>query len=322
MSAPHLKGKINYPVGLTSSVMGLTGLSLVWQKLSTSVLPGLGPFADGLLIASSGVFVLMLALYCRKWLLCRDVAKKELQDPIGACMAATVPMGFLIQAAAWCQTMPSIAMVLWWIGAPLQLAYAIFIIRSWIIRPHEASMVSPVWYLPIVGNLLAPLGGVALGLEELSSLFFATGLVWWLILTPLIFYRLILVDMVPPAQMPTLMIMLAPPAVLYLGFIELAGDPMALAGRIMLSFGLMMSLFLVTLARRFMQSGFSLHWWAMTFPLAAMANASLEYGQHSPSMVSSIAGFVFAGIASVVILYVAFSTVLRLHKPGFLPRFE
>lgn len=322
MATESLKGKINFPVGLTSSVMGLTGLSLVWQRLAKTDFPWLSMPAQILLYIALAVLGLMLVFYLQKWMLCKHTALDELRDPIGSCMVATVPMGFLIQAAAWSQIQPQFAWILWMIGAPLQLAYAIYMIRSWILRPHDASIVGPVWYLPIVGNLLAPLGGVSLGLEEASGLFYATGLIWWLILTPLIFYRLILVDIIPPAQMPTMMILLAPPAVLYLGYVELAGDPMELAPRIALSFGLMLSLFMLTMLGKFLQGGFSLIWWSMTFPLAAMANASLIYGQNSGSLASEITGFVFAGVASLVILFIALQTIRHLFKPGFLPRFE
>lgn len=322
MSTASLKGKINFPVSLTSSVMGLTGLSLVWQRLADMDYPWLAMPATILLHVALVVLVVLLLMYLRKWTLCKHTALDELRDPIGSCMVATIPMGFLVQAAAWSKIQPEFAWWLWMIGAPMQLAYAIYMIRSWILRPHEASIVGPAWYLPIVGNLLAPLGGVSLGLQEASGLFFATGLIWWLILTPLIFYRLILVNVMPPAQMPTLMILLAPPAVLYLGYIELTGNDAAFAPRIILSFGLMLSLFMVTLLGKFLQSGFSLMWWSMTFPLAAMANASLGYGQQSGSIASEVTGLVFAAVASVVILYIALRTLVNLTRPGFLPRFE
>ena len=75
-----------------------------------------------------------------------------------------------------------------------------------------------------MGNVLVPVAGVPLGYPEISWFFFCIGLVFWLILLTIIFCRVLFHHPIPDKLMPTLFILIAPPAVGFIAYLRLAGE--------------------------------------------------------------------------------------------------
>jgi len=74
--------------------------------------------------------------------------------------------------------------------------------------------------------------------------------------------------------MPTLFILIAPPAVGFIAYTRLTGELDTLA-RVLYFSGLFLTLLLFTQAPRFIKLRFFLSWWAYSFPLAAISIASM-----------------------------------------------
>ena len=73
--------------------------------------------------------------------------------------------------------------------------------------------VTPVLFIPIVGNVLAPLAGVPLGHGAWASAQFGLGLLFWPLVLVLNFVRIAQAGLMPERLLPTLFISAAPPAV-------------------------------------------------------------------------------------------------------------
>jgi hypothetical protein len=113
----------------------------------------------------------------------------------------------------------------------------------------------------------------AIGLREISWLFFSAGLVFWIVLLTLVMNRLIFHDPLPARLLPTLVILIAPPAVAFLAYTRLTGDIDAFA-RILLNSGYVFAAIVATQIGKFMRLPFALSWWALSFPVAALTIAS------------------------------------------------
>src|SRR5690606_33272005 len=186
-----------------------------------------------------------------------------------------ISIGLVLVATAWATPAPRIAAGLWSIAAGLQLVFTLRALNAWLHgSQYQISHVSPAWFIPVVGNIVVPIGGVHFAPADLSWFFFSIGLLFWLVLLTVIFYRLVFHEALPPRLMPTLFILVAPPAVGVVSYIGLSGHVDAFA-RILYFAALFQALLLASDAMRFMRLPFFLSAWAYTFPLAALTVATL-----------------------------------------------
>ena len=80
---------------------------------------------------------------------------------------------------------------------------------------------------------------------------------------------------------PTLFILLAPPSVGFIAYLQLIGSLDAFA-RILYYTALFLSLLLASNALRFLRIPFFISAWAYSFPLAALTIATLVMSTHQP----------------------------------------
>ena len=155
-------------------------------------------------------------------------ARAELRHPVRMAFAPTLTIAILVLATGLQDLTPGLAVALWWIGAIGHLAATLAVLTAWLSRPEIGlAQVTPAWFIPVVGNVVTPLAAPALGSTELAWFAFGVGLVAWLGLFPILLHRLLLLDTPLPARLrPTLMILVAPPAVMVLSLTSLLGGPL------------------------------------------------------------------------------------------------
>lgn len=101
----------------------------------------------------------------------------------------------------------------------VHLGLTLSLLGRWIVCNQDNHYSNPAWFIPIVGNIVVPLAGVPLGQTEVSWFFFV-GVVFWVLLFTLIFYRIVFHHQVPVKFVPTLFIQNAPPAVGFLPMVS------------------------------------------------------------------------------------------------------
>ena len=82
----------------------------------------------------------------------------------------------------------------------IHLLFTFFILSSWMYHSHcDIKHANPGWFIPVVGNLFVPIGGVHFVSAEVGWFFFSIGILFWIVLMTIIFYRVIFHDPIPPA---------------------------------------------------------------------------------------------------------------------------
>ncbi|HSQ07399.1 MAG TPA: SLAC1 anion channel family protein [Chromatiaceae bacterium] len=173
----------------------------------------------------------------------------------------------------------------------------------WIHHEHfDIQHLNPAWFMPIVGNVLVPLVGVPLGFIEVSWFFFSIGILFWLILFVIVLYWVLFHAPLAERLMPTLFILIAPPAVGFAACVQLTGglDPFA---RVLYYSGLFLTLLLATQVGRFLRVPFSLSAWAYAFPLAAMTIATLGIYRQTGALGFAMLGWTLLTLVSLVVVY-------------------
>ena len=303
----------NFPVAWFSVVMGLSGLSIAWNRAETVFDPGF--CVSSILLGSTGLlFVLLAVLYAAKIVKYPTEVMAEIKHPVKLAFVPTFSISLLLLSIAYLPTAPVLSFWLWTIGSVLHLGLTLAILSSWIHhRQYEIGHLNPAWFIPVVGNILVPVAGMHHASPEISWFFFSFGLFFWPILTAIIFNRLIFHGSLPERLMPTLFIFIAPPAVGFISWFKLTGNVDAF-GRILYFVALFFTLLLLSQFNYFRRLKFFLSWWAYSFPLAAMTIATLIMAKNSElAPYTWIAGALLTLLSLLVALLLArtFLAVLR-----------
>ncbi|WP_421863033.1 SLAC1 anion channel family protein [Motiliproteus sp.] len=272
----------HFPAAFFAMVMGLTGLTLAWQKAAQIVdAPQL--ISQLLLGFSASVFVLISLTYGLKLIRHRQAVLDEFHHPIKMSFFPAFSISLILMSVATLTVSMSVSKALWGLGCLLHLGFTLYVLGQWLHHPRfEVAHSTPAWFIPVVGNILVPIAGVEHGYQELSWFFFSIGLLYWIILKTLIFNRLFFHDPLPQKLLPTLFILIAPPAIGFVSYIKL-NDGLDGFARILFYAALFLLLLLLSQLPKFTKIGFFMSWWAYSFPLAASTVASLLMLELQPS---------------------------------------
>lgn len=303
-----------FPISLFSSTMGLAGLALAF--MAASEILGITPWLHQVLgLITLAVFSVISIAYLTKILLHWTAFKGELANPMALPFFPTFSISLLLLSMMFSSYSPGVAAVFWYLGAGLQLALTFYILNQWIHAEHwQMPQLTPVWFLPVVGNIIAPIGAISFASVEVAWFFFSIGLVFWLILKSLIIYRLTFHPALANPIKPTLFIFIAPPAMGFMSYVAL--NEFVLDGFAMMLYftALFMTLLLFSQIQYFIKLPFTVSWWAYTFPLAAIANASfLMYEIHTSSWFGYIGAFLIA-LLSALILHISVKTIILIKN--------
>lgn len=303
----------NFPITFYAITMGLFGLTLALYAASR-VLEWVGPFSNIMFWVSLVVFVIITVGYVAKVLIHPAAFKADWNHPIRATFFPAASISLLLMSVTFLPENEGIANILWVVGAVLQGFLTLAIIGRWIgHKPFEYSHINPAWFIPAVGNIVAPIGGVQLGYVEVSWLFFSGGLMFWIILLTLVMNRLIFHTPLPGKLLPTLVIMIAPPAVGFISYLQLSGEVDAFA-RILLNLGYVFALIVLTQIPRIAQLPFAMSFWALSFPVASLTIASFRYGALAVSPAHETIGMLLLAVLVALIAMLALRTLLAIVR--------
>lgn len=264
----------HFPVAFFSSVMGLAGLAMALQQGEAILgLPRGGGYV--VTIISLIVFALLAVLYVMKALRYPEAVAQEWRHPVKMSFGATITVSLLLLGGATLGLWPTLSYMLWLVGAASHLAVTLYVLNAWIYKPgFEITHISPAWFIPVVGNIVAPIAGVTHAGPETGWFFFSIGLVFWLVLFTIIVYRMIFHQPMPERLLPTFFILLAPPAAGFIAYLKLSGA-LDSFGRVLFHTAAFIAMLLALQLPRFARLKFFLSWWAYSFPLAALTIATL-----------------------------------------------
>lgn len=303
----------HFPVSIFSIVMGLSGLAIAWQKATDALSVPAGIW-QGIATFTSALFVCLLVLYSIKVQRCPNAVAAEWKHPVRVNFFPTISISLLLLGIVWFDTSALLSRTLWISGTLLHLSFTIAILSSWMHHTHyDIKHANPAWFIPVVGNLFVPICGVHFASPEIAWFFFSIGMVFWIILMTIIFYRIFFHDPIPPRLQPTLFILLAPPAV---GFIAYGALVPTLDGfaRILYYTALFLTMLLASNALRFVRGGFFLSAWAYSFPLAATTIASFAMAKRTDIPFFQGIAAALLGIVTLIVLALVAKTLGAISR--------
>ncbi len=296
----------HFPITFYATTMGLGGFTLALRAAAKPL--GLGPLPYQVMFAvTATVFVLISLFYLAKAIKHPQGVSAEWHHPIRLSFFPTIAISLLLLSIIALTVSMPLALALWLVGTPLQGIMTLAVVTNWIgTRSFQHGQLNPAWFIPAVGNVIVPVAGAQMGFTEFSWLFFSAGMIFWLALLTLVFNRLIFHDPLPGKLQPTLVILIAPPAVAFIAWLRLTGEPIvpgAVIGHgvdpfahILLSLAYVFAALVAVQLPRILRLPFAMSFWALSFPVAALTIATFlhaEYAHSEPHLRMATAFLVF-----------------------------
>lgn len=339
----------NLPIALFASVMGIGGLSLVLKKASVAfgsvalasasfnsttlhsganavessldsswqgaVAPFLWWGAYGFAVLAVVIFALLLVCYGAKMLYHFNAFKADLKHQVKINFLSSIPISMLIIVAFWSDLSSGVDLLwqgilgLFYVASALQLLLSLYVMSFWFKESMKTALLSPAWFIPIVGNLIVPLsGGLINAPKELLLFFFSIGCFFWILLSAMIMQRLIFEQSLESKFIPTLFIFIAPPSIFVVDFHSLFGFHNALSF-MGFNVALFFVLLLLSLGNIFTKLNFAPSWWAFTFPLCAFGIASFDLYMIDFKCFYGLLGILGLAMAFFAVVFISYKTL-------------
>ncbi|NTV93242.1 MAG: C4-dicarboxylate ABC transporter [Chlorobiaceae bacterium] len=297
-------------------VFGMTGFTLAVQMASTIFSPLLLPAGHLIRYATVILMITIVSIYLLKLVRFPEAVSSEWIHPNKINFFPLFGMSLLVLGSSFFKSHPKVSLILWVSGTVLQFLSSVIVVSIWAGQTHfRIEHMTPGWFIPIVGSIIVPIAGVKHGFIELSWFFFTVGLFFWLALFTIVMYRIVFHPPIPERLLPTLFIMIAPPALGFISYINFTGGELDAFARILYYVSLFIFLMLIFWLPVLAKIKFSLSWWATSFPVAAKVQASIIYfGLSNDQFFKVLALFEFGFLVLVIFVLIFRTIVAALNK--------
>ena len=301
-----------FPIMMFAIVMGLAGLTLVFKKVSEALyLPSV--IYTIMMIGTTIIFFIITFMYLKKIMKHKEEVKKEFSHPIRINFFAASSISILILSMVYKNTIDPIAQIFFIIGAVFHIFFTFYTIKFWINNNLEMQHSNPAWFIPIVGNLIVPIAGKGFVDDSILYFYFSIGIFFWIILFSIILNRIIFHNQFAPKFMPTLFILIAPPAIGFISYIKLTGS-LDFFAQILFNLGLFFTILVFVMYKNFINIKFFISWWAFTFPMAAVTLATVLMYDLTQKWFYGLLSYILMTITTVIIYLVAKQTIIHMNK--------
>jgi tellurite resistance protein len=303
------------------AVMGLAGLGLS-ARAAAPVLPGVfrapAYFTEPWVLFGTIALLVLLPAYAIKLVRYPDAVRLDFTSPVLLGFCGALPVGMFLVGGGLAPYFFPLGNFIWWLGFALLLAFQVWALSRWLAGGIELPQINAGWLIIMVGGIVAPGPGIALGHAEASRFIFGISAAAAPILMALLFYRAIIGTPLPEPLRPSWFILLVPPSLIYAN--GLALYPEAHFLETLFFFSLVLAAALLVVSRNFLRWPFGAPWWAFTFPLDALAYAAARYAQDHPGALWTAVCAATLLLATLFVVLVLLRTLFAMRRSAASPR--
>jgi tellurite resistance protein len=298
-----------FPLTLYAASSSLSALSVAWGLTGWQI----GLQLKGILgLISTALFVIISVIYLLKWWRYPELIKQNYADPIAINLFGVLFISLLIISGLLANYNEQLGFVIWVIGTVSMSVFAWIVLSRWLNQPQNPQNALPVWLVPVVGILDVPLTGLrytAPDVKEVCMFFLVTGSLVTAILMVIIFTRLLFQAELAAPMYPTLLLLSVPFTMTYSIYDTLTGGRTDMIA----SFLFFNALFMAAVFGRkiffsMLRFQFSVSFWTVSFPLAALTVAAFRYANHSSILFVKVIPFLLLALTSSIIIALFFQT--------------
>ncbi len=302
-----------FPIMMFAVVMGFSGLSLVFTRLAEFLyFPSV--VAVIFTYISTALFFVILFFYGRKLLKYKEEVIKELSHPIRVNFFAALSISMLLLSLLYQKSVPDLSHGFFIFGAVVHIFFTFYTIKYWINNNLEMHHSNPAWFIPIVGNIIVPIAGKGFVDDSILYFYFSIGIFFWIVLFAIILNRIIFHKQFAAKFMPTLFILIAPPAIGFISYIKLTNGSLDFFAHILYSLALFFTILVFVMYKNYINIKFFISWWAFTFPMAAVTLATILMFHLTSFMFYSVLSYFLAFVTTFIVFLVAKETIKHMFK--------
>ena len=304
-------------------VMGWCGLAQAWLR-ATDTHEGVAT----LLTTAAGavalvIFLVVSVLSLVRWFKYPPAVSMDMQHPVRHPFLATIPISIMLLASLgvamfWdaSESLNSGLRFAWAGGSLLEIAATLWVTARWLQAKEAGSPswndITPILFIPVVGNTLAPLAGLTIGLEPWAMAQFGLGLFLWPVMQTLLVVRWVHVGPLTPPMMPAMFILVVPPSIVGLDLLAMGvALPWIWCMWGIAAFFLALALTQISALRGL---PFGMQHWGMSFPVAAFTILTLRLASLSDCGWLVLPGYALLAITTTLILWLTLATLKGLQS--------
>lgn len=257
------------PVALTGLALGISGISGVLSVILTPSILYIGNF----------ISLMLLLPIIIKNILHFEVFKEELKHPTLGSFIPTLDMALMNFSVILFSFSHSLGKGLWLLCIILHFIFAISFIYHRVNSWNIHHMI-PSWFVPPIGIVLACVDSSQMGMPNLAHTLFYIGFIFYIVMLPMMLYRIIFIERIDDARLPTFAIMAAPPNLCLAGYLVAFNNPSPAIISFLFPLGLFMTALIYIAMYRIFKLGFTPVYASFTFPLAVSSTAILKYSNY------------------------------------------
>ncbi|XP_012567410.1 guard cell S-type anion channel SLAC1 isoform X2 [Cicer arietinum] len=310
---------LRFPIGCYGICLGLGSQAVLWRTMATSpatsflhIRPAVS-FAIWLLALA--VLIAVSITYILKCIFYFEAVRREYFHPVRinfffapwiVCMflAISVPSQLAphttLQPAIWCT----------FIVPYFLLELKIY--GQWLSggKRRLSKVANPSNHLSVTGNFVGAILASKVGWNEPAKFFWAVGFAHYLVVFVTLYQRLPTSEALPKELHPVYTMFIAAPSAASLAWESIYGEFDGLC-RTCYFIALFLYIALVVRIKFFTGFGFSVAWWAYTFPMTTMSVATIKYAEQVPSIISKCLALGLAFMSSTMVSFLLVSTLLH-----------
>lgn len=164
-----------FPIMMYAVVMGLGGLTITYQKASLWLnFPHI--IGEVLMYLTTIIFIFISYMYIKKFIKYKIAVKNEFSHPVRINFFAAISISMLMLSIIYKESFPIISATFWYPGTLLHFYLTMHTISFWINQNQQLDHSNPAWFIPIVGNVLVPVGGIGFSSLGVLTYFFSVGI--------------------------------------------------------------------------------------------------------------------------------------------------
>lgn len=170
------------------------------------------------------IAIILLLLVLAKIIRYPKNVVKDLNNPVIASIFPALSMAIMVLATYIKPFSSSLASIIWYIGLILHIILIIKFTRKYVLD-FRINSVFPSWFIVYVGIVAGSVAAPSIDTTNIGQKLFWFGFISYLILLPIILYRVLKIKGIPEGVLPTIVIFAAPASLCLAGYINSFKEP-------------------------------------------------------------------------------------------------
>lgn len=266
------------------------------------------------------IAAVLLVLLVIKVVMYPKCLKEGLESPVVGGVMATFPMGMMILSTYLVTFSKGLALGLWVAGILVHVALILAFSAKYLLK-FNIKKVFTTYYIVYVGIVAGSVSAPAHNMLQVGQLLFWFGFVAYLVLLPLVLYRIFVVKEIPAPALPTLVIQAAPGSLCLAGYLSTFQEKSPVMVGILLALAAVNILIGLAFLIKNVTGRFTPAFSSFTFPivisgLAVKLTNGFYLNSGNPVALLGPSALILEVLSIGLVLYVLISYVILLTAPN------